>query len=105
MKLISLIIPIYNSEKFLDRCIQSIINQTYKNIEIILVNDGSIDQSLEICQLYKKRDNRIVIINKKNGGVGSARNIGLQKAKGDYIGFIDSDDYIDKETYEEYYNY
>lgn len=100
MKL-SIIVPIYNSEKFLDECIESILNQTFKDFELILVNDGSKDNSLSICKKWKDIDNRIVIIDKENGGVSSARNIGIVKAKGDYIGFIDSDDYIEPNMYEE----
>lgn len=96
---ISIIIPVYNVEKFLDKCIQSIINQTYKNIEIILVNDGSTDYSLEICKQYEKTDDRVIVVNKENGGVSSARNTGLEIATGDYIGFVDADDYIDPKMY------
>lgn len=97
---ISVIVPIYNSEHFLDKCIQSIINQTYRNIEIILINDGSTDKSLDICYKFKKIDERIIVLNKKNGGVSSARNMGLDIASGDYIGFIDSDDFIATNMYE-----
>ena len=91
--LVSIIVPIYNKEKFLHKLIDSIINQTYKNIEIILVDDGSLDNSLNIC--YEYNDDRIKVISKKNGGVSSARNIGLDNASGDYIAFIDGDDYVD----------
>lgn len=98
-KLISIIVPIYNSEKFLSRCIESIINQTYRNIELILINDGSRDKSLDICNKYKKYDNRIIVIDKENEGVSATRNLGIKTAKGDYIGFVDSDDYIDKDMY------
>lgn len=97
---VSVIVPIYNVEKYLERCLKSIINQTYKNLEIILVNDGSPDNSLVICEKYKKQDNRIIILNKKNGGLSSARNEGLKIATGDYISFVDSDDYIEKDMYE-----
>lgn len=93
--MISVIVPIYNSEKTLARCINSIINQTYSDIEIILINDGSNDGSLEICEFFAKKDDRIVIISQPNSGVSSARNIGIQKAKGEYIQFVDSDDFID----------
>lgn len=92
--LISIIVPMYNASSFLDRCIGSLINQSYKNIEIILINDGSTDDSLRICQSYEY-DKRIKIINKINEGVGVARNIGLDNAKGDYIIFVDADDFID----------
>lgn len=94
MEKISIIVPIYNSEKYLERCLNSIINQTYRNIEIILINDGSKDRSLEICQKYKKIDNRIQIINKKNSGVSDSRNVGLENSSGEYIQYVDSDDYL-----------
>ena len=93
-ELVSIIIPIYNVEKYLEKCIKSIINQTYRNLEIILINDGSTDESGKICEKYEDQDNRIVFINKKNGGAASAKNEGLKIAKGDYITFVDSDDYI-----------
>lgn len=99
-ELISIIIPVYNAEKYLGRCIESVINQTLKNIEIILVNDGSTDSSPKICDYYASIDNRIKVVHKKNGGVGSARNAGLDIANGLYIGFLDSDDYINKDMYE-----
>lgn len=97
---ISVIVPVYNVEKYLEKCIESIINQTYKNLEIILVNDGSLDNSLKICNKYENIDSRIKVINKENGGLSDARNKGLEVATGDYISFIDSDDYIDKYFYE-----
>lgn len=103
-ELISIIVPIYNVEKYLERCINSIINQTYKNIEIILVNDGSTDNSGNICNELGKKDNRIKIIHKQNGGLSDARNAGLKIAKGDYIGFVDSDDYIKEDMFETLYN-
>ena len=92
---ISIIVPIYNVEKYLERCINSLINQTYKNIEIILVNDGSTDNSLIICEKYKNIDSRIILVNKENGGLSDARNVGIDNSSGNYITFIDSDDYID----------
>jgi glycosyltransferase involved in cell wall biosynthesis len=98
--LISIIIPVYNVEKHLNQCVSSVVNQTYKDIEIILVNDGSSDNSPRICDEWAEKDSRIRVIHKNNGGVSSARNTGLKVAKGDYIGFIDSDDYIDKNMYE-----
>jgi len=102
---ISIIIPVYNSEKFLNRCLDSIVNQTIKDIEIICINDGSTDNSLSILNDYAKNDKRISIINISNHGAGYARNKGLEKAKGDYIGFCDSDDYVDLNYYETLYNY
>ena len=102
-KLISVIVPVYNIEKYLRRSINSIINQTYKNLEIILVDDGSTDQSGKICDEYANIDNRIKVIHKKNGGQASAINLGLDIAKGDYIGFSDPDDYINKNFYKNLY--
>ncbi len=95
-ELISVVVPIYNVEKYLEKCIKSIINQTYDNIEIILVDDGATDKSGQICDDYEKMDTRIKVIHKKNGGLSDARNAGLKIAKGEYIAFIDSDDFIDK---------
>lgn len=97
--LISVIVPIYNSENDLEKCIESIINQTYKNLEIILVNDGSTDNSLEICRKWENKDSRIILIDKKNGGLATSRNAGLDMASGDIIGFVDHDDFIDKDMY------
>lgn len=96
---ISIIVPIYNSSKTLKRCIESLLNQTYKNIEIILVNDGSTDNSIDICKLYEE-DNRIKIYNKNNGGVSSARNYGIKVANGKFVFFLDSDDTIDNDVIE-----
>ncbi|QNS41314.1 glycosyltransferase family 2 protein [Chryseobacterium manosquense] len=93
--LISIIIPVYNAELYLKECISSILSQTYENIEIILVNDGSTDNSLDICYDFQKNDNRVKIFSKKNQGVSETRNYGINNAKGDYITFIDSDDTID----------
>ncbi len=103
-ELISIIVPIYNVEIYLEKCLNSIINQTYKNIEILLINDGSSDNSLRICKKYQKKDKRIVLINKKNGGLSSARNAGIDKASGNYLLFIDSDDYIEIDMIEKLYN-
>lgn len=100
MDLISVIVPVYNVEKYLDRCIKSIINQTYSNLEIILVDDGSTDNSGRKCDEFALCDDRIKVIHKKNGGVSSARNAGLDIAIGDFIGFVDSDDFIELEMYE-----
>lgn len=98
--LISIIIPIYNSEKYLKRCISSILLQTHANIEVVLVNDGSTDDSKKICERFASQDDRIMLINTENKGVSSARNTGLDLAKGRFIGFVDSDDYIDAGMYE-----
>lgn len=103
-KLISIIVPVYNMEKYIDKCINSIINQTYKNIEIIIVDDGSTDKSSKMIDKYKKIDKRIKVYHKKNGGLSDARNYGLEKATGEYIGFVDSDDYIENNMYEILYN-
>lgn len=92
--LVSIIVPIYNTEAYLHKCLSSILVQTYVHLEIILVNDGSTDTCLVICEAYSKKDSRIVIINKENGGLSSARNAGLDIAKGAYITFIDADDYV-----------
>ena len=100
MYLISVIIPVYNIEQYLPRCLDSVIAQTYNNLEIILVDDGSTDSSGEICDKYSLLDNRIKVIHKSNGGVSSARNEGLEVAKGDYIGFVDGDDIIEKDMYQ-----
>lgn len=98
--LISVIVPIYKVEKYLNKCVKSIINQTYKNLEIILVDDGSPDNCGKICDKLAERDDRIRIIHKKNGGLSSARNAGIEIANGEYIGFVDSDDYIKEDMYE-----
>lgn len=98
--LVSIIVPVYNVELYLEKCIESILSQTYKHIEVILINDGSTDSSKEICDLYAQRDNRIILINKSNGGVSETRNLGINKAKGKYIMFIDSDDWIDSDCIE-----
>ena len=102
--LISIIVPIYNAEKYLNQCIESILEQTYENIELILVNDGSKDKSLEICNIWSKKDKRVVAINKTNGGVASARNAGLDIAKGQLITFVDNDDIVEKNIYEKMYS-
>ncbi|MBV4417258.1 glycosyltransferase [Clostridium tyrobutyricum] len=97
---ITVIVPIYNVEKYLHKCIQSIINQTYPHLEIILVDDGSPDNCGSICDDYSLKDDRIKVIHKENGGLSDARDVGLDNATGDYVSFIDSDDYISKEFYE-----
>ena len=101
--LISVIVPVYKVEQYLDECVQSIINQTYKNLEIILVDDGSPDRCPEMCDEYARQDSRIKVIHKPNGGISSARNSGLDIARGEYVGFVDSDDYIAHDMYEKLY--
>ena len=101
MERITVIVPVYKAEKFLNKCLETIVNQSYKNLEIILVNDGSPDNSLEIAEKFEKGDKRIKIINKKNEGVSVARNTALDIATGEYICFIDSDDYVDLNMIEE----
>ena len=105
MKKVSIIVPIYNSEKNIKQCIDSIVNQTYNNVEIVLVNDGSKDNSLMICEEYGKKYNNIKVIDKTNNGVSEARNDGIKNSTGDYIVFIDSDDYIDENMVEEIMKY
>ena len=99
-ELISIIVPVYKVEKYLKRCVDSLICQTYKNLEIILVDDGSPDSCPQLCDEYAKKDSRIKVIHKQNGGVSSARNEGLKFAHGEYIGFVDSDDYVHPSMYE-----
>jgi glycosyltransferase involved in cell wall biosynthesis len=98
--LISIIIPIYNAERYLHQCIGSILDQTYQNIEIILVNDGSLDQCPTICDEYAAQDDRVTVIHKENGGVSSARNAGIAAAKGEWISFVDADDWIEPDMIE-----
>ena len=98
--LISVIVPVYNVEKYINRCIESVLAQTYRNFELILVDDGSPDNCGAICDDYASKDRRIRVIHKENGGVSSARNAGLDSAGGDYILFVDSDDYITPEHIE-----
>lgn len=102
--LISVIIPVFNVERYLKRCLDSVINQTYKKLEIILVNDGSTDKSGEICDSYASIDKRVKVIHKKNGGLSDARNVGLLEATGDFVSFIDSDDFIHKDMYKIMYS-
>lgn len=97
--LISVIVPIYNAEKTLERCIKSIIRQSYSNIEVILVDDGSTDNSLDLCKKYMEEDERIKVIHQRNQGVGAARNRGLSNTSGEYVTFVDSDDFINKDAY------
>ena len=100
MKLLSIIIPVYNSEKYLKKCLDSILESSYRNLEIICINDGSRDKSLEILEKYSKIDSRIILINKENEGPQIARNKGYKISKGEYITNIDSDDWIEKDTFE-----
>ena len=102
--LISVIVPVYNIEKYLPRCIDSILNQTYKNWEAIFINDGSTDNSLKILEEYKRKNERIKIIDKKNAGSGAARNDGIESSKGKYIAFLDSDDWYEEDFLEKLYN-
>lgn len=104
MELISIIVPVYNVEKYLDECIKSLLHQTYSNVEIILVNDGSKDSSGEMCNNWALKDNRIKVIHKENEGLGLARNTGLDYITGKYVTFIDSDDYADSDLIESLYN-
>lgn len=104
MPLISIIVPVYNVERFLRCCLDSIIKQTYKNIEIILINDGSTDKSGEICDIYAQKDSRIILIHQQNKGLSAVKNIGIEKSSGDYLMFIDSDDYIAPEMCEKLLN-
>ena len=99
-ELLSIIVPVYNTEPYLCRCIDSVINQTYRNLEIILVDDGSADGSGRICDAYAETDARVRVIHQKNGGQANARCAGIEVAKGKYLGFVDSDDWIACEMYE-----
>ena len=103
--LISVIVPIYNIENHIDRCVESIVKQSYKKLEIILVDDGSTDKSGYICDKWRMLDSRIKVIHKKNGGLSDARNFGLDVANGEYISFIDGDDFIDKNMYNDMLSY
>ena len=103
MPKVSIIVPIYNVEKYLDRCIQSLLNQTLKDVEIILVDDGSPDNCPKMCDEYAMKDLRIKVIHKQNAGLGYARNSGLEIATGEYVAFVDSDDYVESDMYERWY--
>lgn len=104
MAKVSVIVPVYNVEKYLKRCLDSLINQTLSDIDIICINDGSKDSSLQILEQYAQKDSRIVIYNQENSGLSVARNTGLEHASGEYIGFVDSDDWVDLDFYEKLYN-
>ncbi len=93
--IVSIIVPVYNVSKYIEKCVDSILKQTFCDFELLLIDDGSTDNSSYICDLYAKKDNRVVVVHKKNGGLSSARNRGLDIAKGDYVSFVDSDDYIE----------
>lgn len=101
---ISIIVPVYKVEPYIHKCVDSILNQTFKDFEVILVDDGSPDNCGKICDEYAKKDDRVVVIHKENGGQATARNSALDIARGEYIGFVDSDDYIEKDMYEFLYN-
>ena len=97
---VSIVVPIYNSEKELPRCIDSILNQTFSDFELILINDGSKDGSLNILKEYEQKDKRVTVIDNENNGVSETRNIGIRRSSGDYIAFVDSDDYIESDMVE-----
>ena len=101
LPLISVVLPVYNVENYLEKCLNSVVKQTYKNIEIIIVNDGSLDSSIDICNKYANKDSRIKVFTKPNGGLSDARNFGIKKSMGEFITFIDSDDYV-TDDYVEY---
>lgn len=100
--LVSVVVPVYNGEKTIERCVESVLNQSYKEIQVILVDDGSKDQSLSLCKEFAKRDSRVLVTTKKNGGVSSARNCGIEQSRGKYIMFLDSDDWFEKNMIENY---
>lgn len=102
--LISIVVPVYNVEKYLNRCVESLLSQTYENLEIILVDDGATDNSGKLCDEYLIKDKRVKVIHKENGGLSDARNVGLENSNGKYIAFIDSDDYIGKDFVKVLYN-
>ena len=104
MELISIVVPVYKVEPYLDKCVSSIVNQTYKNLEIILVDDGSPDNCPVMCDAWAEKDNRIRVIHKPNGGLSDARNAGMSAATGELIAFVDSDDWIAPDMYEKLYH-
>lgn len=104
MTKVSIIVPVYNVEKYIDRCLNTLINQTLKDIEILIINDGSPDNSINICEKYALKDNRIKIYSKENEGLGLTRNYGIERATGEYISFVDSDDYVSLDMCEKLYN-
>ena len=104
MPKVSVIVPVYNVEKYIEKCLNSLVNQTLKDIEIIIVNDGSKDNSDKIIKIYQEKYDNIIYLTKKNGGLSDARNYGIPYAKGEYIAFLDSDDYVENDIYEKMYN-
>ena len=98
--LISVIVPVYKVEKYLDRCLESVVGQSFQDLEIILVDDGSTDRSGVICDRWAREDERFIVIHQKNSGAGAARNVGLRVSRGKFIGFVDSDDWIDLHMYQ-----
>lgn len=102
---LSIIIPVYDSEKFLSRCIDSILSQSFENFELIIVDDGSTDRSGTICDYYKNKDQRVIVVHQKNAGVSNARNVGLELARGEYVQFVDADDYIERNFLENLKSY
>lgn len=104
MAKISIIVPVYNVKNYLSKCVDSILSQTFKDFELILVDDGSTDGSEKICLEYEKKDKRVKVFHKENGGLSSARNFGIKFSMGEFLGFVDSDDYIEKDMYETLYN-
>ncbi|MDC6078319.1 glycosyl transferase [Limosilactobacillus fermentum] len=101
--LVSIVVPIYNVQDFVEKCIKSILKQTFQDFELLLVNDGSTDNSIKVCKQYMHKDERIRILNKENGGLSDARNYGIDRAKSDYVVFVDGDDYVDERFIEELY--
>ena len=99
-KLISVVVPAYNAERTIKRCLESILRQTYSNLEVLLINDGSIDSTEDICLKIAENDNRLKVVTIPNGGVSHARNVGIEKATGELITFVDADDYIDADMYQ-----
>ena len=100
MKTVSVVIPVYNVEKYLPECLDSVIDQTYKNLQIIIVDDGSTDSSGKICDEYAEKDNRIIVVHQKNAGAGAAKNTALKIADGKYLAFVDSDDFLELDAFE-----
>ena len=101
--LISVIVPAYNVGQYIGKCLDSILGQTYPNLEIILIDDGSTDSTGEICEAYRERDSRIIVVHQQNQGALAARNAGIEQAQGKYIGFVDGDDWISEQMYQELY--